>query len=150
MAKKASEAPKASLGVLELVVGALLVLVCALWVGMEVKFGSNVKSSTPDVGDLAKQHVQPATKEKTTVASDQTPQLAQSEEVKVPRCVDSDHRCDGWAKSGECRANPGYMLHSCRRSCYECCEDRLPLRECAERANRGDCKSDPEVTQPLE
>jgi hypothetical protein len=28
--------------------------------------------------------------------------------------------CPGWAKRGECAANPGYMKVSCRLSCGEC------------------------------
>lgn len=35
-------------------------------------------------------------------------------------CVDDKPMCVGWAKEGECRANPEYMLVSCRLSCGVC------------------------------
>ena len=41
-------------------------------------------------------------------------------------CVDKDLRCSGWAKSGECNSNPGYMLTNCRKSCDKC-EGEYPL-----------------------
>ena len=34
-----------------------------------------------------------------------------------PDCVDQDLLCGGWATSGECEANPGYMIVKCARSC---------------------------------
>jgi len=35
-------------------------------------------------------------------------------------CQDDDPRCGEWADGGECVLNPGYMLHSCRYSCWQC------------------------------
>ncbi|XP_066273694.1 protein crumbs-like [Branchiostoma lanceolatum] len=35
-------------------------------------------------------------------------------------CVDDNDNCPGWASSGECKANPGYMETSCRLSCGIC------------------------------
>jgi len=35
-------------------------------------------------------------------------------------CVDDNTSCPGWAQSGECQKNPGYMLKSCRKSCNQC------------------------------
>ena len=35
-------------------------------------------------------------------------------------CIDEDERCEGWAKQGECKNNPQYMLVSCRKSCSSC------------------------------
>uniref|UniRef100_A0A914PDS4 ShKT domain-containing protein n=1 Tax=Panagrolaimus davidi TaxID=227884 RepID=A0A914PDS4_9BILA len=35
-------------------------------------------------------------------------------------CVDGDTACDFWAKNGECKANPVYMLTVCRLSCHIC------------------------------
>ena len=35
-------------------------------------------------------------------------------------CIDEHENCKGWAKVGECEANPKYMLVSCRRSCNVC------------------------------
>jgi hypothetical protein len=31
--------------------------------------------------------------------------------------ADENERCSEWAEAGECEANPGYMLASCKRSC---------------------------------
>ena len=28
--------------------------------------------------------------------------------------------CDSWAEAGECKANPGFMLRACARSCQSC------------------------------
>jgi hypothetical protein len=35
-------------------------------------------------------------------------------------CVDSDERCPRWETTGECRANPQFMLVECRKSCASC------------------------------
>jgi hypothetical protein len=35
-------------------------------------------------------------------------------------CVDANEDCGAWAKSGECKNNPGYMLVSCRKACGAC------------------------------
>lgn len=35
-------------------------------------------------------------------------------------CVDADTNCPGWAKSGECTNNAGFMTKKCRLSCKEC------------------------------
>ncbi|XP_078365033.1 transmembrane prolyl 4-hydroxylase-like [Oculina patagonica] len=39
-------------------------------------------------------------------------------------CYDDDYRCMKWAKSGECKKNPGYMLEKCRQSCDVCKDER--------------------------
>jgi hypothetical protein len=36
-------------------------------------------------------------------------------------CADLDPACPAWAARGECGANPGFMLVSCRRSCVPEC-----------------------------
>jgi hypothetical protein len=36
-------------------------------------------------------------------------------------CADLDPACPAWAARGECEANPGFMLASCRRSCVPEC-----------------------------
>eukprot|EP00058_Branchiostoma_floridae_P018361 XP_002603850.1 hypothetical protein BRAFLDRAFT_129677 [Branchiostoma floridae] len=38
----------------------------------------------------------------------------------VSTCPDSSSSCPGWANSGECESNPGYMLSNCRLSCGVC------------------------------
>lgn len=35
-------------------------------------------------------------------------------------CRDEEEWCAGWAAIGECKANPGYMLVKCPRSCSAC------------------------------
>jgi len=47
-------------------------------------------------------------------------------EVKeANECTDSLPGCPTWAKSGECKNNPGFMLNQCRRSCPEGCPHAL-------------------------
>lgn len=35
-------------------------------------------------------------------------------------CVDNENGCPEWASTGECAANPDYMLQTCMLSCGEC------------------------------
>jgi hypothetical protein len=35
-------------------------------------------------------------------------------------CKDRNHYCTAWAKTGQCRANPDYMLSYCRKACNQC------------------------------
>merc|ERR1712045_998116 len=35
-------------------------------------------------------------------------------------CTDDNQNCEYWASLGECEANPGYMLTTCRKSCDVC------------------------------
>ena len=37
--------------------------------------------------------------------------------VAVVALADEHQDCGGWAARGECDANPGFMLASCKRSC---------------------------------
>lgn len=41
---------------------------------------------------------------------------------KSPRfpCIDQHKKCEEWAKGGECKNNPQYMLNDCRKSCSSC------------------------------
>lgn len=51
---------------------------------------------------------------------------AESEECQTSEtnvaddCVDGDSNCKFWAESGECSANPGYMLAVCLKACNVC------------------------------
>lgn len=58
-----------------------------------------------------------------------------------------DHRnCPAWAKRGECKRNPGYMLVNCKKSCKEFGNDsvlRDNHRNCPDWAKRGECKRNP-------
>jgi len=38
-------------------------------------------------------------------------------------CIDKNEHCKWWSDNGECEKNPGFMLHSCRRSCNVCNRD---------------------------
>ena len=42
-----------------------------------------------------------------------------ADDVETP-CDDQHDQCASWAEGGECDANPGYMLRSCRSSCKSC------------------------------
>ena len=42
-----------------------------------------------------------------------------ADDVETP-CDDTHDQCATWAEGGECDANPGYMLRSCRKSCDTC------------------------------
>ena len=42
-------------------------------------------------------------------------------------CDDNNTNCPGWANSGECAANPGYMLKYCRKSCQVCVESKCNI-----------------------
>jgi len=35
-------------------------------------------------------------------------------------CKDTQDACAGWAESGECKNNPGFMVNSCKVSCRQC------------------------------
>eukprot|EP00106_Octopus_bimaculoides_P005593 XP_014773035.1 PREDICTED: uncharacterized protein LOC106871202 [Octopus bimaculoides] len=36
------------------------------------------------------------------------------------KCEDQNMHCSYWAKSGECRKNPDYMISNCKKSCNKC------------------------------
>ncbi|KAH9503506.1 Blastula protease 10 [Bulinus truncatus] len=38
-------------------------------------------------------------------------------------CDDTHESCREWANSGECRANPSWMINNCRQSCQKCDDD---------------------------
>mmetsp|Transcript_12000 Transcript_12000/g.28465 ORF Transcript_12000/g.28465 Transcript_12000/m.28465 type:complete len:180 (-) Transcript_12000:296-835(-) len=42
-----------------------------------------------------------------------------SESIRIP-CVDEHKQCSEWAKKGECKKNPQYMMVKCRKSCSSC------------------------------
>jgi hypothetical protein len=39
---------------------------------------------------------------------------------KAAECADNHESCDMWASTGECEANPKYMLKQCQKSCMIC------------------------------
>ena len=74
------------------------------------------------------------------------------------KCEDYNTKCGEWANQGECKANPDYMLKSCKQSCNVCgksddeikslttqykslCEDANV--NCAAWASQGECTANP-------
>lgn len=45
---------------------------------------------------------------------------AVEQRAKWGDCVDESDACAAWARDGECKKNPGYMLVSCRLACGAC------------------------------
>jgi len=45
-----------------------------------------------------------------------------------PACKNDDPRCSDWAATGECRANPSYMLTSCAKACRVGVEAQMNAR----------------------
>ncbi|XP_074652825.1 uncharacterized protein LOC141907149 [Tubulanus polymorphus] len=79
-----------------------------------------------------------------------------SESERSKDCVDGNYNCAAWAKRGECKNNPAYMLFYCRKSCNVCrktqveviqgkgqgaCDDKE--RFCSVWARRGECRRNP-------
>ncbi|XP_076453477.1 uncharacterized protein LOC143288737 [Babylonia areolata] len=59
-------------------------------------------------------------------------------------CTDESDNCPGWAASGECSKNPGYMLLHCKLSCDLCsgpCIDHSD--NCPGWADYGECTRNP-------
>ena len=51
---------------------------------------------------------------------DSKDQNADPKGEEEPRCVDENPECSHWARAGECKHNPGYMLKHCNLSCESC------------------------------
>ena len=70
------------------------------------------------------QAVDPAAAEAPTAASDDVAEEEVAEEevaaTSDPSCEDTNASCESWASSGECEANPAYMVTNCAKSCGEC------------------------------
>jgi len=64
-------------------------------------------------------------------------------------CSDGNQLCPGWAASGECQRNPGWMLENCRLSCGNCPTTPTPApctdnnAGCAAWAASGECQANP-------
>ena len=41
-------------------------------------------------------------------------------EAEATECKDDTIHCESWAREGECKNNPGYMLVFCQKSCNTC------------------------------
>ena len=56
-------------------------------------------------------------------------------------CRDDHDQCDTWAADGECTANAGFMLVSCRKSCYACqsADCHNDDEQCERWAEAGEC-----------
>ncbi|KAK9809464.1 hypothetical protein WJX73_010859 [Symbiochloris irregularis] len=53
-------------------------------------------------------------------AVDRALKSVQTDPAFKDACEDSDPRCGGWAKAGECDHNPGFMLSACKLACNKC------------------------------
>ena len=66
---------------------------------------------------------------------------------KVPGPLDQDPNCATWAASGECEANPAFMLQSCAASCSgagsEVQEAKDIHQDCAAWVSDGECYRNP-------
>merc|ERR1712227_1065425 len=65
--------------------------------------------------------------------------------------------CKGWARRGECEANPNWMLVNCAESCGQCggggggdeaCADEYDSASCKAWAKRGECQANPDWMRP--
>ncbi len=79
----------------------------------------------------------------------------------LPRvsCADYTDNCLNWARAGECKANPGFMLNECRQSCGACdayavrlgaaetCGDDLPRAQCTALVGGGACVANRQAMQ---
>lgn len=61
--------------------------------------------------------------------------------AKKEDCKDSNDSCAGWAKAGECTANPKWMEPNCATSCCPICGTKKALQagECPEKGDYGAC-----------
>ncbi|KAL5261527.1 hypothetical protein ACHWQZ_G007292 [Mnemiopsis leidyi] len=44
-------------------------------------------------------------------------------------CVDNHENCAWWAGRGECKANPGWMLQNCKKSCKVCSDEEDKVKQ---------------------
>jgi hypothetical protein len=61
--------------------------------------------------------------------------------TKKEDCKDTNDSCAGWAKAGECTANPKWMNPNCPSSCCPICGTKKALKagECPETGDYGAC-----------
>jgi len=74
-----------------------------------------------------------------TAASASSNSTRQSQE---PVCADTDASCRSWARRGECKKNPQYMLVSCQKSCGVCnasAEELAALMKVVKTTDENDC-----------
>ena len=74
-------------------------------------------------------------------------------------CKETNTNCCSWASKGECKANPGFMLESCQRSCNLChakCQEgccppsNLSQEEVTDETTSDEKEADVNVNSPLE
>ena len=67
--------------------------------------------------------------------------------TNVPTDGDQNKNCPVWARSGECKKNPNYMLVNCIKSCKEFPNGNTADKDyhpnCLMWARRGECKKNP-------
>jgi len=70
------------------------------------------------------------------------------------KCSDLNASCGEWMRSGQCSANPAFMLVNCRLSCGECssngnahetpqCTNTSPESDCEYWSTIGECANNP-------
>jgi hypothetical protein len=75
------------------------------------------------------------------------PATGQGDEV-VPLLPDTHAECGSWAREGECRKNPGFMLDGCRQSCEGAMRGwNVEAHKCEEWAAEGECSRNPPFMQ---
>ncbi|XP_066283624.1 sortilin-related receptor-like isoform X2 [Branchiostoma lanceolatum] len=83
---------------------------------------------------------------------DGAPVCEDASDELICQCSDNNEFCEDWASSGECAANPDYMLTQCRLSCNTCdggtdggnnggCSDNNEF--CEDWASSGECAANP-------
>merc|ERR1712039_22801 len=66
---------------------------------------------------------------KITATGSPSPSPTPPPTTPAPGCSDTNQYCEDWAASGECDANPNYMLEYCRKSCGVCSLSAAARRE---------------------
>merc|ERR1712113_257012 len=66
---------------------------------------------------------------KITATGSPSPSPTPPTTTPAPGCSDNNQYCEDWAASGQCDANPNYMLESCRKSCGVCSLSAAARRE---------------------
>eukprot|EP00549_Striatella_unipunctata_P007896 CAMPEP_0118724462 /NCGR_PEP_ID=MMETSP0800-20121206/32590_1 /TAXON_ID=210618 ORGANISM="Striatella unipunctata, Strain CCMP2910" /NCGR_SAMPLE_ID=MMETSP0800 /ASSEMBLY_ACC=CAM_ASM_000638 /LENGTH=470 /DNA_ID=CAMNT_0006633037 /DNA_START=34 /DNA_END=1446 /DNA_ORIENTATION=- len=90
--------------------------------GVETKTCSTEADGSVTCSDEAADN--PQSNESQSTMTTQEEEEYEEPEVDVTRevqaCLDEDENCKMWAESGECTANPAYMLRHCRKACKVC------------------------------
>eukprot|EP00591_Stephanopyxis_turris_P012998 CAMPEP_0195530124 /NCGR_PEP_ID=MMETSP0794_2-20130614/32903_1 /TAXON_ID=515487 /ORGANISM="Stephanopyxis turris, Strain CCMP 815" /LENGTH=195 /DNA_ID=CAMNT_0040661553 /DNA_START=198 /DNA_END=785 /DNA_ORIENTATION=- len=92
---------------------------CAFWAGFDECKKNPVfmlESCAPSCQQCDKNSAPPQFSSKYTTDTEEDRKNSNSPEG----CIDGDSGCEEWAKMGECKKNPTYMLDNCKLSCDAC------------------------------